>query len=397
MAEEERDAGLAQVADEGEGTLGDVALEEEYVALYRDLKDRIGQLESLIEASAVFSSTLDLDQVLDHVMTEGQRVLDAEASSVFQIDEATKELYFVLALGEKGEEVKKIRVPWGHGVVGWVAKHAEALLVADVTKDPRFYQKVDEKSKFQTRSILAVPLIVKGKVIGVAEALNKRSGTFSEKDLEMFQGLARQAAIAIENATLYTEQAELSLGAVTSLATAIDAKDPYTIGHSKRVTEYSRLMGYELGLGEGERTNLEWSAILHDVGKIGIPDSILQKPGELTEKEWDAIRTHPLKGAEIMAPIKLLRNVIPGMRHHHERFDGGGYPDGLADGKIPKLARIITVADSFDAMMSDRPYRAAMREADALKRLRELSGSQFDGEVVEAFVRVYKRERIRGG
>jgi HD-GYP domain-containing protein (c-di-GMP phosphodiesterase class II) len=397
MAEEERDAGLAQVAGEGQGALGDVALGEEYAALYRDLKDRIGQLESLIEASAVFSSTLDLDQVLDHVMTEGQRVLDAEASSVFQIDEETKELYFVLALGEKGEEVKKIRVPWGQGVVGWVAEHAEPLLVADVTKDPRFYQKVDEKSKFQTRSILAVPLIVKGKVIGVAEVLNKRSGTFSDKDLEMFQGLARQAAIAIENATLYREQAELSLGAVTSLATAIDAKDPYTIGHSERVTKYSRLIGYELGLGEGEQTNLEWSAILHDVGKIGIPDNILQKPGDLTDKEWAAIRTHPLKGAEIMAPIKPLRNVIPGMRHHHERYDGTGYPDGLADGQIPKLARIITVADSFDAMLSDRPYRAAMREADALKRLRELSGSQFDGEVVEAFVRVYKRERIRGG
>ncbi|KPJ53878.1 hypothetical protein AMJ39_03000 [candidate division TA06 bacterium DG_24] len=351
----------------------------------------------MIEASAVFSSSLDLNEVLDHVMTEGQRALDAEASSVFQIDEATKELYFVLALGEKGEAAKKIRVPWGEGVVGWVAKYGKSVLVPDVRKDPRFYQKVDEKSKFITRSILAVPLIVKGKVIGVAEVLNKRSGTFSERDLEMFQGLARQAAIAIENATLYKEQAELALGAVTSLATAIDAKDPYTIGHSKRVTEYSRLIGYELQLGEGLRRNLEWSAILHDVGKIGIPDSILQKPGDLTPEEWDAIRKHPLKGADIMAPIRLLRDVIPGMRHHHERYDGTGYPDGLADGDIPRLARIICVADSFDAMMSDRPYRAAMKEPDALRRLRELSGTQFDGQVVEAFVRVYKRERIRGG
>lgn len=370
----------------------DLATAFENYQLYSQMQDKIKRLEALIETSLHFSQILDVQRLLDIIMRRAEEVMEAEASSIFQVDEKNRELFFVLATGKRAEEVKKIRVPFGKGVVGWVYEHGEPLLVADTSKDPRWYGGVDKESKFVTRSILAVPLRVKDKTIGVAEVVNKRGNkAFTEDDLELFDAMGRQIAIALENANLYRELDDLFMSSIKAIVTAIDAKDPYTEGHSKRVVEYSMLIAKGMGMRLDEQKQVELSSILHDVGKIGIPDRILGKKGLLTKKERSYIEKHPIMGAEIIKPIEKLKDLVPNILHHHERFDGTGYPLGLKAQEIPLISRIICVADSFDAMTSDRPYRKALPLEKAFSEIRDFAGRQFDPEASAVFIKEYSK------
>jgi HD-GYP domain-containing protein (c-di-GMP phosphodiesterase class II) len=183
------------------------------------------------------------------------------------------------------------------------------------------------------------------------------------------------------------ENKELFLGTIRALANAIDAKDPYTRGHSVRVNRYAVIIATYMGLPKEEIEVIHVSSVLHDVGKIGIHDSILNKPGGLTPQEFSVMKTHPTRGAEIMAPIRQMEKIIPGMKYHHERWNGSGYPEGLRGDEIPLAGRIIAVADTFDAMTTDRPYQKAFGFQDAVDRINELKGVAFDERVVEAFNR----------
>ena len=184
---------------------------------------------------------------------------------------------------------------------------------------------------------------------------------------------------------------ELFIATIKSLAAAIDAKDPYTRGHSERVAMFSVAIGRELGLDEKALDRVQIAGLLHDVGKIGIEDAVLRKPDSLTEAEYATIKRHPAMGASIMGPIRQLRDIIPGMRHHHEALDGTGYPDGLAGGEIPLIARIIAVADTFDAMTSDRLYQKAKDDDFVIQTLLRLSGSRYDPKIVEAFIKAHTK------
>ena len=186
----------------------------------------------------------------------------------------------------------------------------------------------------------------------------------------------------------FEENNELVLGTIRALAQAIDAKDPYTRGHSVRVNRYSMIIAHEMGLSDGELRDLHVSSLLHDVGKIGIDDAILKKDGKLTDEEYEVIKTHAALGATIMSPIHQMKRVIPGLRHHHERCNGQGYPDGLKRDEIPRMARIIAVADTFDAITTVRPYQQPMTYEQAVDRINELRGDSLDAEVVDAFNRV---------
>ena len=191
------------------------------------------------------------------------------------------------------------------------------------------------------------------------------------------------------------ENTELFLGTIRALAQAIDAKDPYTRGHSVRVNRYSVILARQLALSDEEIRDIHVASLLHDVGKIGIHDSILNKPGKLTAAEYEIMKTHPAKGADIMAPIRRMKPIIPGLRWHHERWEGTGYPDGLERDGIPLMARIIAVADTFDAMTTHRPYQKAMTFDDAHKLLNDLKGLAFDEKVIEGFNRAYHQGLIR--
>lgn len=181
------------------------------------------------------------------------------------------------------------------------------------------------------------------------------------------------------------------LGTMESLAQAVEARDPYTSGHSHRIEDLTTAIARQLKLSEEQAVRLERAGELHDIGKIGIPESILGKPGTLTPAEWQIMKKHPVIGAEIIGQIPFLKDVAPIVRHHHERYDGRGYPDGLKEEAIPLEARGLAVLDAFDAMISDRPYRQALPVGEALRRLLEASGTQFDPSIVEAFVALHDR------
>jgi putative nucleotidyltransferase with HDIG domain len=192
---------------------------------------------------------------------------------------------------------------------------------------------------------------------------------------------------------LYTKMRKMYLETIRALAAAIDAKDPYTKGHSERVAETSVALAQELNLSDKDIENIEYTALLHDIGKIGIADNILGKDSSLTDKEFDKIKEHPVMGAKIIEPVDFLKNSYEAIYHHHERYNGAGYPDGLKEKDIPLSARIIAVADAYDAMGSDRPYRKKLNIDKIMKELTEQSGKQFDPEVVKALISVLERKR----
>ncbi|HEX9689492.1 MAG TPA: HD domain-containing phosphohydrolase [Thermoanaerobaculia bacterium] len=222
------------------------------------------------------------------------------------------------------------------------------------------------------------------------------AGTAELADLsENFNRMSESIQGAVENLKQAArENHELFINSIRALAAAIDAKDPYTRGHSERVARYSSLVAKEMDLSPEDVRRARLSALLHDVGKIGIDDRILRKPTALTEEEFEIMKSHPVKGAAIMEVIPQLRDVIPGMKHHHERWEGGGYPDGLAGEEIPLQARIVSVADTFDAMTTTRPYQRPMDVRFVFQRLRDLAGNRFDPAVVEALIRSYEKGEL---
>ncbi|MGH9705418.1 MAG: HD-GYP domain-containing protein, partial [Candidatus Acidiferrales bacterium] len=215
----------------------------------------------------------------------------------------------------------------------------------------------------------------------LAETFNHMAG-----DIEEYVERLKQAA---------AENRELFLGSIRMLAAAIDEKDPYTRGHSGRVAKYSTVIGEAIGWNAEDLDRLRISALLHDVGKIGVDDRVLKKPGKLTDEEFDLMKQHPSKGANIMRPVAQLKDMLPGIELHHERMDGGGYPYGLAGEEIPMMARIIAVADTFDAITTNRPYQSAMDIDYAMERIRSLAVTKFDAKVVAALESSIHAGRIR--
>ncbi len=213
---------------------------------------------------------------------------------------------------------------------------------------------------------------------------------FRQSELSLLVTMAEQIAVVIANTDLYNDLERFVINVVKSLVYVIEAKDEYTRGHSERVNHYSMLMAERLNMGENEKKDLHWASILHDIGKIGIPEAILNKPGRLDNKEFSIIKSHPVKGYEILQPIEQLRSSLEGILHHHERYDGNGYPHGLRGERIPFPGRIIAVADTFDAITSDRAYRRAKTPEEAMAIMKEVSGSQLDPELVILFQELMK-------
>ncbi|HEX7064992.1 MAG TPA: HD domain-containing phosphohydrolase [Bacillales bacterium] len=219
--------------------------------------------------------------------------------------------------------------------------------------------------------------------------MNKKGGRlFDQEDLELALSLAQQSALALHNSQMYDELSRMAMSTIRTLTKAVDARDPYTSGHSERVARYTRWIAEQLGMDKEECLELERAALLHDVGKIGIPDQILAKPERLTEEEFAIIKKHPEIGAEILAdmePRDRMKLTVRVARSHHERLDGSGYPDGLRGDEIPLDVRITAVADSFDAMTTDRPYSQGRNFREGLNELIRCKGTMFDSTVVEAF------------
>lgn len=344
-------------------------------------------LDLLHNVGRKVSSSSELTKLVKQITKMTQHALNASASSVLLLDDKELELIFEVAEGQAGKRLRKVRLDTQSGIAGWVARHGKSLMVNDVINNRHFDRSIDEITGFATRSIICAPLVVGGKIIGVIEVLNKMDGTdFNQQDLETLVSVASTAAMSIENVRLHRSELDAYKSTIKALAAAIDAKDHYTLGHSQRVMEYTLLGGTSLLFSDEELEVLEYASILHDIGKIGIADSILTKPGALTTKEWNVMREHSFIGANILNAILFLEKPRKLVLHHHERYDGKGYPDGLNGEAIPMGARLLAVADAYDTMTTDRSYRAALGIDYATRELHRCSGTQFCPVAVDAFI-----------
>jgi putative nucleotidyltransferase with HDIG domain len=338
---------------------------------------------SLISAlSARLGSEMDVDTLCRLVVEEADRILTARTIFIMLLDTEKNDLATRFSLGRDRSAAGDFRAAVSSGLFGHVFGQGAPVTVCDITADPRI------SLPWSAKSILCVPLIADAKPLGMLIATDKLSGEeFWSPELKLMGIFASEVASSLRKAYLYEVINKLFLSTVEALATAIDAKDPCTYGHSRRVARVSVAICAELGMAKERIRNVELASFLHDIGKIGTPESILQKPGSLLPEEYEKIKEHPAKGAEILSTIAEFREIVTWIRHHHEWYDGKGYPDRIAAEEIPLEARVITIADAFDAMTTDRPYRKGMPPDTVLKIMEQFASVQFDPAVLLAFAR----------
>ncbi len=337
----------------------------------------------LLNVTRNISREILLDRLLLLIMDEVKKVLNCDRCTVFILDAEKRELWSQVAHG-----AKEIRLPSHTGIAGHVAQTGEVLNIPDAYADKRFNRDIDKKTGYFTHSILAAPMRnKKGEIIGVFQALNKADGAFNGEDEELLDTISVIAATQIENAQLYKEQKKTFESLVETLASTIDARDPMTAGHSKRIALYAENIADIIGLDQREKEVLRIAALLHDLGKIAVREAVLTKDGNLTRKEFEHIQSHPQFTKRILDNINFsreLRQVPDIAASHHEKIDGSGYPFGLRDDQIPKLGKILAVVDVFDALTSRRHYRDRMDFIKVIDLLYKGSGTHFDVSYVNA-------------
>jgi HD-GYP domain-containing protein (c-di-GMP phosphodiesterase class II) len=281
-------------------------------------------------------------------------------------------------------------------LVGDAIDKGVSTFAHDASADERFNDE-DRVVEQHIRSVMCVPLRTSEDILGAlyVDSLSG-AGRFNEADLDLLSAIGNLAGVALHRVRLLQQVERQSLETVRAIAATIDAKDGYTHRHSERVALLARRLGHELRLTPDELETIELSGLLHDVGKIAVPDAILNKPGRLTVAEFEKIKEHPAQGARILDHIQSgeVRAVLPGVKHHHERWDGSGYPDGLRGDEIPLLAQLIGIADFYDALTSARSYREAMRPQAAIELIKQASGSHFDGTIAQLVVQLHERGEL---
>jgi putative nucleotidyltransferase with HDIG domain len=363
------------------------------------LQKKVSQLSSIQEASQAIVSTLDLKNILEIAFSLLARLFGFDRLVIFGIDESQGVLKMLHASGAAPDMIQKIKgyeVPLTRlsNILARVASTGAPAIVEDVEKSSLNRENPIIR-EFRPKAFVVVPLIAKNKVIGVLAAdKGADSLAVTRDDKDYLVSFGNNIAIAIENSRLYQDIKSNFFNSIQALAHALEAKDPYTRGHSEVVAQYSVKIAQEMGFAEDRIEPLRQMCLLHDIGKIGIVPDILGKQGFPNRDEWQLVRKHPVIGDNIVRPLNLPPENRSVIRNHHERFDGRGYPDGLIGSQIPLEARIVAVADAYDAMVSTRPYRKAMTRQQALVELEKNAGTQFDPDVVQVFKSVIRRETI---
>lgn len=384
-----------QEIDFVEGVANLVAVSLDNIGLYEDSMGQSIDLAKKMETITVMHeidrhilSTLSRDEILDAVTANVQRVIPYDSLSIALFDLAQNNFIIAATAGEVVDGLTRGAIlPAAGSLFEQVLKTKRPIISADMMLEKKIRLIAAPFIREGIRSVLSVPLVTGDSVVGTMNFAGKRVGAFSTDDMANAAKLAAQVAVALENARLFNELQDLIFSAVESLVSAIDAKSSWTKGHSERVRGYAVAIGSTLGLERGEIERLKLASTLHDIGKIGIYEEILEKPEPLTDQEFSLLKGHPEKGAGILSAVKQFNELIPAVRHHHERYDGTGYPHGLAGETIPLDARILCVADSYDAMTSDRPYRQGLSHRKAVDELKRKAGTQFDPAVVQAFIK----------
>jgi len=316
-----------------------------------------------------------------------------QAGAIFIVSPGGKTMK-VRVLTGMPEALKAAVIPFGHGVAGWVASHGQMVTVSESMPWKRGELSEIEKCMSCSHH---VPMTATGRTWGVISiGLREGQKEIPADDILTIRSLANQVAVALENGELKRKEEMTYIETVAALAAAVEARDRYTRGHSRRVTEFSVAIARNMGKPEWFVKDLESAALLHDIGKIGFSDNILCDSGPIPLDSLPLIRNHPIMGENILKPVGSLARLCTIVRHHHEKFDGSGYPDRLKGEEIPLASRMITVADSFDAMISERPYKPPRKREDAMSELISCSGTQFDPTCVEVFLG-YLRSNSQAG
>jgi HD-GYP domain-containing protein (c-di-GMP phosphodiesterase class II) len=364
--------------------------------LHEETKKRMEHLSALRTIDNAITSSTDLTFVLNILIGQVKEKLRVDAVAILLFDQITNYLEDAATVGFHSVEATKIRVRVGESFAGKAALYQKTVHIKDLTSDPE--GDLDDFKNFKKEGFveyIADPLIVKGKLVGVLEVFQRNKLNIDEEWLSFLSGLAQQAAIAIDNAQLFQDLQRSNLNLISAYDStlegwshALELRDRETQGHSKRVVDLTVEIALQMGITSEKLVHIRRGALLHDIGKMGIPDSILLKPGTLSPEERLTMQRHPVLAYNLLSTIEYLHPAMDIPYSHHEKWDGTGYPNGLKGQNIPLQARIFAVVDVYDALTSDRPYRKAWTEKDALEYIADQSGKSFDPEVVEIFLKL---------
>ena len=368
-----------------------------------EIEGYTGRLGLLYEVAQKASSVSEVSKLLEEILCITKQIMRTSASSFLLIDGEKEGSYFQAAEKEEGNKLSQMTLSLDSGIANWILRNGTPLIINDVTVDERFNDEIDKVTGFITKSVIAVPLLRGQEVIGILEAINRVEGQeFNKQDLAVLTRFASNETLTllvsmVATATNNIKQHQILIDWYKSmfetLIAAVDTKDLYASGHSSRVKEYTMLAASSLPFSLEELQAIEFGALLHDIGKLWIHDSVLRKAGPLTDEEWYIMRKHALKGAHMLNGIPYLEKVRGIVLYHHERYDGKGYPRGLKGRNIPIEARLVAVADAYDTMTTEHSYRDKMSIDDAINQLIEGSGTQFCPVAVKAFVSAFKKRQ----
>ncbi|MFQ5956372.1 MAG: HD domain-containing phosphohydrolase [Candidatus Brocadiales bacterium] len=375
----------------------ELAIALDYQKSYRDAMAREMELAARIEEIKVMNEIDHLvlygpesnnkgesSGFLDHLTHIFRRVIPCDKACLYTVD--CKREGFILSAGWDCSADREEIIPFEETNLTQVIETGMVISRPDLTLERKlmpFDRRIFERGFL---SDIRVPLISRGKPVGVLSLASHRVGGFTPNHLKMAEKLSTQVSIALGNIEAYSNVKELYVSSTEALSSALAEKDAFTKGHSLRVSKLATKVGRTLKLDPYRLNNLMLAALLHDIGKIGIPDNILNKRSELSDKEYSVLKSHPQKSVNILEPIEHLRDILNDVLHHHESYDGSGYPNGFRGNDIPLGARIIKLCDAYDAMTTQRPYRDAMSSKQALKEIKKFSGRQFDPEISGVFL-----------
>ena len=346
---------------------------------------QILQLNALNNISLDLTRTTDLDVLLNKIIKYAAIIVKAEAASILLLDKEKKELYFKASLGKKSKEIKKYKVKIGEGIAGWVAEKGKSLIVDDVAKDTRWNKSIDSSTKFLTKSLICVPLVLEKEIMGVMEVINKKDREYFDKnDEEILNSFANQVVIALWNANIIEDLNNYYIHITEILIQALENESLGPKGHFMRLARLATQIGNKLGITGKDYNNLYYASLLHDIGKIKVSRKI-----DISFKAKDNFRLvqneislHPIVGANMLKQINLFKSIIPIVKHHHENYDGTGYPDGLSGEEIPLASRIIAVVEDYTKIIYNKPIESHSENNKALNKFLSLSGTKYDPKVI---------------
>ena len=376
--------------------------EAEITRLLEESQRRLNQVEALHSIELAISASMDLRTTLNVLLKHVESLLEVDAADILLFNLPLQQFRFSAGRGFHTDDIQRAYVRSGSSFAGQVAIERKAVFVS---ADLASQTDADTSVIYRKEGFVAyagVPLIAKGQIKGVLEVYHRSAHRPETEWLNLLETLAGQAAIAIDNAQLFDnlQQSNIELvlaydATIAGWSRAMDLRDKETEGHTQRVTELTLKLARAMKISEPELAQIRRGALLHDIGKMGVPDNILLKADQLTDEEWEKMRQHPVWAYEMLSSIRYLQSALDIPYGHHEKWDGTGYPRGLKGEEIPIAARIFAVADVWDAITSDRPYRKGWSEEDALKYIEEQSGKYFDPNVVQEFFRLIYEERQR--